>query len=202
MNSESRSKSPDLSLSQNVPRRDRSRERENQGNSQESSFSIKNLLEGLQDPEKDQNEVKMMTSILKQQSQRQPKSMVHVDQVSEQERKTIENSLQVRGLKRSIHQVKKAKIVASVLSEMRATQGTGVRFPWNITRWQRTLKCFEDDTIIPKLSDMESYEQISLAEQVDFASLNLHNTPRSNTHSDAEKKAINKAQNFMTHDAT
>ena len=209
--SPSRSPSMELDLSQVLPRRSMSRERLEPGNSPENrpkkvpekapkkepaklpEIDLAKMLGELEDEDGEKSEAKKLSAILRQNTQQRPKFMVSADEVDESEKKSIQNSLQTRGIKRSIFQVKKAQKVADALKEMRSSQGSGSRFPWNDLQWQRTLKCVEDGFTVPKITDMHAFEQISLSEQVDFANLKMHNMPRNHTNSELERKAIKKA---------
>ena len=177
----------DIDLSQKLP------DRRAKANQNEFNVNLRKMLGELDDSDKEKTESKVMTSILKQSTQLKPENMIPISETDELERKSIENSLQSRGLRRSVAQVKQAQVLGKVLKLMRAPTGEGSRFVWNNQKWQRTIKCLEDDTFIPKATDMEAWEQISLCEQVDFNCLKMHNLPRSVTHSSAERKAINKA---------
>ena len=125
-----------------------------------------------------------------------PSSMVSASEVNEIERKDIQNQLQSRGLKRSITEVKQAQKMNQALQGMRNKgpgEGLGMVYAWNNLKWSRTIKCLESDTSVPRMSEMSAWEQISLSEQVDFNTIQVHNVPRNQTHSNIERKAINKA---------
>ncbi len=177
----------EIDLSQNLPRR------RNREEAQGADLNLREILGELDDSDKEKTESKVMAAILKQSTQLKPVSMIAMTDTNEVERRSIENSLQSRGLKRSVAQVKQAQVMGSVLKQMRAPTGEGSRFLWNNQKWERTIKCLEDDSFIPKATDMEAWEQISLCEQVDFNCLKMHNCSRTVTHSATERKAINKA---------
>ena len=126
MDSASRSPCMELDLSQILPRRSRSRERDEPEKSlikrpekvpkkapgkEPAKFpeiDLAKLLGELEDEDGDKSEAKKMSAILRQNTQQRPKFMVSADDVDESEKKSIQDSLQTRGIKRSIFQVKKA----------------------------------------------------------------------------------------------
>ncbi len=116
-------------------------EREGKSAKKKPESQLRRMLGDLDESENDKSEAKIMSAIMRQNSQMRPKHMIKIEEVSSEERKRIENSLQFMGLKRSVAQVKYAETYRKTLNQMRNSTGEGSRFLWNDQTWRRTIKC-------------------------------------------------------------